>query len=159
MQSLSFNRPVATYEEGLNFTFPTQIEIESERTFSENRSLESCNGEKEKKGTDSEINNIKIRSTKDYSNLSNISDVEKSDNKNDNSDGFDENDDNYKNDNKMKAKENRYYKKYNYEIVDDDKEVEVVLQMERNKNITPAAAEVIKGQAVSGLNFYKKSNS
>ena len=159
MQSLSFNRPVATYEEDLNFTFPTQKELESERTYSENRSLESCNGEKEKKETDSETNNVKIRSTKDYSNLSNISDVEKNDNKNDNSDGFDDNDDNYKNDNKMKGKENRYYKKNNYEIVDDDKEVEVVSHMERNKNITPAAAEVIKGQAVSGLNFYKKSNS
>ena len=76
--------------------------------------------------------------------MSNISDVEKNDNKNDN---------------KIKGKENRYYKKHNYEIVDDDKEVEVVSHMERNKDFTPAAAEVIKGQAVSGLNFYKKSNS
>ena len=62
-------------------------------------------------------------------------------------------------DNKSKIKENRYHKNNNYEIVDDNKEVDEESQRERNENITTANKAVIKGQAISGVNFYKKSNS
>ena len=88
---------------------------------------------------------------------------EKEDYKNANYERYNENEISNENlhnkDNKMKIKENRYYKKNNYEIVDDDKEVEDESQRERNENITTATREVIKGQAITGVNFYKKSNS